>query len=83
MGNGGCGNSTAAMPCVPFGSKTSTMNSGTGAEVYLGARSYHSGGVNTAMCDGSVRFFKSTVNIAAWRASASTMGGEVISADAL
>ena len=30
--------------------------------VYLGARSKHSGGVNAAMCDGSVKFFKNTIN---------------------
>jgi prepilin-type N-terminal cleavage/methylation domain-containing protein/prepilin-type processing-associated H-X9-DG protein len=83
MGNGGCGTSTQQMPCAPSSLYPSTNNAGTGAEVYLGARSYHSGGVNTAMCDGSVKFFKTTVNIAAWRASASTAGGEIVSADSL
>jgi prepilin-type processing-associated H-X9-DG protein len=45
------------------------------------ARSYHSGGVNTLLADGSVKFFKETVNIAAWRALSTTLGNEVISAD--
>ena len=46
------------------------------------ARSRHSGGVNTLLADGSVRFVKDSVNIAAWRALATIAGGEVVSADA-
>jgi prepilin-type N-terminal cleavage/methylation domain-containing protein/prepilin-type processing-associated H-X9-DG protein len=45
------------------------------------ARSYHSGGVNGLMADGSVRFVKTTVNLQTWRALASISGNEVISAD--
>ena len=45
------------------------------------ARSYHPGGVNVAMCDGSVRFVKDTINPNTWRAVGSRAGGEVISAD--
>ncbi len=48
---------------------------------YYAARSRHPGGVNTAMCDGSVRFAKNSVNIFIWRALSSTNGGEVISSD--
>ncbi|WZO99279.1 DUF1559 domain-containing protein [Isosphaeraceae bacterium EP7] len=43
--------------------------------------SRHPGGVNTLMGDGSVRFVKDTVNLAAWRALGTIAGGEVISAD--
>jgi prepilin-type N-terminal cleavage/methylation domain-containing protein/prepilin-type processing-associated H-X9-DG protein len=46
-----------------------------------GARSRHSGGVNVAMGDGSVRFVKNSINIRTWRAMSTTRGGEVISAD--
>jgi prepilin-type N-terminal cleavage/methylation domain-containing protein/prepilin-type processing-associated H-X9-DG protein len=45
------------------------------------ARSYHPGGVNTLMGDGSVRFVKSSVNGETWRALGSIAGGEVIGAD--
>jgi prepilin-type N-terminal cleavage/methylation domain-containing protein/prepilin-type processing-associated H-X9-DG protein len=48
---------------------------------YNASRSRHSGGVNALLCDGSVKFFKDSINIATWRALASTQGGEVISAD--
>jgi prepilin-type processing-associated H-X9-DG protein len=47
----------------------------------VGASSYHAGGVNVAMLDGSVRFIKNTINPMTWWALASKAGGEVLSAD--
>ena len=47
------------------------------------ARSRHSGGVNAAMADGSVRFFKNSMNIRTWRALSTTQGEEILSADQL
>ena len=47
------------------------------------ARSRHPGGVNAVNCDGSVRFYKNTINIGVWRAVSTTRGGEVISSDSL
>jgi prepilin-type N-terminal cleavage/methylation domain-containing protein/prepilin-type processing-associated H-X9-DG protein len=44
------------------------------------ATSNHSGGVNTLMGDGSVRFIKDSVNQQTWWALGSRDGGEVISA---
>jgi prepilin-type N-terminal cleavage/methylation domain-containing protein/prepilin-type processing-associated H-X9-DG protein len=54
----------------------------TPAESFNAARSYHSGGINAAMADGSVRFFKDTVAIQPWRALTTISGKEVVSADA-
>jgi prepilin-type N-terminal cleavage/methylation domain-containing protein/prepilin-type processing-associated H-X9-DG protein len=45
------------------------------------SRSRHAGGVNTAMCDGSVRFVKNSVNSAVWWALGSRGFGEVVSSD--
>jgi len=45
------------------------------------ASSYHPGGVNAALCDGSVKFFKDTVNALTWMGLSTRSGGEVISAD--
>jgi len=45
-------------------------------------RSRHSGGVNTLMADGSVKFMKNSVNQTTWWALGTKAGGEVISADA-
>jgi prepilin-type processing-associated H-X9-DG protein len=42
------------------------------------ARSYHPGGVNAAMCDGSVRWFTSSTDRLIWRALGTRAGGEVI-----
>jgi prepilin-type N-terminal cleavage/methylation domain-containing protein/prepilin-type processing-associated H-X9-DG protein len=42
------------------------------------ARSRHAGGVNAAMCDGSVRFVRNTIDLNTWRAMGSMAGGEVI-----
>ena len=43
------------------------------------ARSYHPGGVTAMLLDGSVRFFKETVNLRVWRGLGTRAGGEVIS----
>ncbi|AGA29561.1 DUF1559 family PulG-like putative transporter [Singulisphaera acidiphila] len=43
--------------------------------------SRHSGGVNMAMADGSVRFIKDTVNVQTWWALGTRNGGEVLSSD--
>lgn len=54
---------------------------GWAEEQSFAARSKHSGGVNAAMADGSVRFVKDTVNLAVWRSVSTSKGGEVVSAD--
>ncbi len=46
------------------------------------ARSYHPGGVNALMGDGSVRFVKSTVDGTTWRSLGSIQGGEIVPGDA-
>lgn len=45
------------------------------------ARSHHSGGVNAAMCDGSVHFFRDSIVWDVWQALSSAKGGEVMSGD--
>ncbi len=44
-------------------------------------RSFHSGGVNVCMADGSVRFIKDSISPQAWYALGTRAGGEVIGAD--
>jgi len=43
--------------------------------------SFHPGGVNMCMTDGSVRFIKNSVSLATWWALGTKAGGEVISSD--
>jgi len=45
--------------------------------------SFHPGGVNTAACDGSVRFLKESVAKSVMQAYVTKSGGEIISADSL
>jgi prepilin-type N-terminal cleavage/methylation domain-containing protein/prepilin-type processing-associated H-X9-DG protein len=42
------------------------------------ARSYHPGGVNSLMLDGSVRFVSDSIPVATWRALGTRAGGEVV-----
>jgi prepilin-type N-terminal cleavage/methylation domain-containing protein/prepilin-type processing-associated H-X9-DG protein len=60
------------------------MNEENGGPTFaaITSRSYHPGGVNVLMGDGTVRFVKSTVAGATWRALGTVAGGEVISSDA-
>jgi prepilin-type processing-associated H-X9-DG protein len=39
--------------------------------------SNHSGGVNVALGDGSVRFVQNTISLQGWRAMGTIRGGEV------
>ncbi len=49
-----------------------------GASHYA-ASSYHPGGVNVGMVDGSVHFISDEINLSAWQALGSINGNEVIS----
>jgi prepilin-type N-terminal cleavage/methylation domain-containing protein/prepilin-type processing-associated H-X9-DG protein len=42
------------------------------------SRSFHPGGVNAALMDGSVRFVTSTIDLAVWRALGTRNGGEPV-----
>jgi prepilin-type processing-associated H-X9-DG protein len=45
------------------------------------ARSYHAGGVNVVLGDGSVRFIKNSIDWRMWRALGTIGSGEVVGAD--
>jgi prepilin-type N-terminal cleavage/methylation domain-containing protein/prepilin-type processing-associated H-X9-DG protein len=60
---------------------THDENQGGATFAALTADSYHPGGVNCLMGDGSVRFIKDSINGLAWRALGTIAGGEVISSD--
>jgi prepilin-type processing-associated H-X9-DG protein len=63
-------------PCLSLGGNAWWTPSG--AKAHAAARSYHTGGVNAAMSDGSVRFAANTIDQATWRALATRAGGEVV-----
>jgi prepilin-type N-terminal cleavage/methylation domain-containing protein/prepilin-type processing-associated H-X9-DG protein len=62
---------------------STTLSQGDQAGANEEPFSFHPGGVNALFGDGSVRFIKSTVNLATFRGILSLNGGEVISADSL
>ncbi len=45
----------------------------------IAARSRHIGGVQAAMCDGSVHFISNSINLDTWRALSTASGGEIAS----
>jgi prepilin-type processing-associated H-X9-DG protein len=49
----------------------------------FGASSYHPGGVNVLLADGSVRFVKDGIDRMVWWSLGTKAGGEVVSADSL
>jgi prepilin-type N-terminal cleavage/methylation domain-containing protein/prepilin-type processing-associated H-X9-DG protein len=46
---------------------------------HIAASSYHSGGANVCMADGSVRFVRDSLDFATWQAVGTRAGGEVVS----
>src|SRR5690606_34771508 len=73
MTGGACGTQPANPPYPCTTTSTSTL-----PRLQL-VRSRHTGGVNAAMCDGSVQFFSNNVNLATWRALGTALGGEAVS----
>jgi prepilin-type N-terminal cleavage/methylation domain-containing protein/prepilin-type processing-associated H-X9-DG protein len=71
------GDSLYKPPCQSLGGNAWWTPSGLKA--YAGARSYHNGGVNAALADGSVRFFANSMDLSTWRALGTRAGGEIIS----
>lgn len=51
---------------------------GTLYKGHIPARSYHTGGVNTTACDGSVRFVTDSVDPLVWQAYGTRAGGEAL-----
>ena len=63
-------------PCVMVQGNVWWTPSGEGGQA--AARSRHSGGVNAALADGSVRFFGDSTDLDTWRAMGTRAGGEVV-----
>lgn len=63
---------------VPNSKKRDCINFPTLDQAHLASRSYHSGGVNVALCDGSVRFIKESLQLDVWKALGTRAGSETI-----
>jgi len=49
--------------------------------MHISASSYHTGGVNVCLADGSIRFVRDTTDITVWRAVGTRSGGETLQLD--
>jgi prepilin-type N-terminal cleavage/methylation domain-containing protein/prepilin-type processing-associated H-X9-DG protein len=68
----GCNQNFPPAPCTAVGTNPH------GPDYNLSARSYHSGGVNAARCDGSVVFVSASVSLNVWQAAGTRNGGETV-----
>ncbi|GAB6165659.1 DUF1559 domain-containing protein [Thermostilla marina] len=70
------GDGSYSAPCQSIGWNIGGQPSA--AQAFAGARSYHPGGVNVGMADGSVRFLIETVDLLTWRYIATRNGKETV-----
>jgi prepilin-type N-terminal cleavage/methylation domain-containing protein/prepilin-type processing-associated H-X9-DG protein len=73
----GIGNNTGHVPRHPIDYFSTDTSVSKGYYMRMSARSWHIGGVNVGLADGSVRFVQDQINLSIWRAIGSTNGGEI------
>jgi prepilin-type N-terminal cleavage/methylation domain-containing protein/prepilin-type processing-associated H-X9-DG protein len=69
-----CDPKNTLYPCDPLSASITVT---TNPDAYMGARSWHTGGVNVSMCDGSVRFIRNDISAATWVALSSMAAGDI------
>jgi prepilin-type N-terminal cleavage/methylation domain-containing protein len=61
----------------PLSPMNTTSTGGDGLYMRMSARSWHVGGVNAGLADGSVRFVTNQINLEIWRGAGFINGGEI------
>ncbi len=74
-----CATPNSMIPDCGFLPSVSTLHERFLEEGLFTARSYHPGGVNALLMDGSVQHFKNSIELSVWRALATRSNGEVVS----
>ena len=69
---------SSASCCPPAADVHPTMPLANNGNQLISARSVHPGGVQTLLCDGSVRFISNNINLLTWQALSTCNGREVI-----
>lgn len=69
---------TSLCKSIPRAPCTGTYTAWNNRSIVLSARSLHPGGVNLALCDGSVRFVSNTVNLTTWQNLGTPQDGAVL-----
>ncbi|QDU18766.1 DUF1559 domain-containing protein [Urbifossiella limnaea] len=64
---------------VPGGTQHYSCGNSAFTSMHIAASSYHTGGVNACLGDGSVRFVRDSIPIQTWRAMGTRAGGEPLS----
>jgi prepilin-type N-terminal cleavage/methylation domain-containing protein/prepilin-type processing-associated H-X9-DG protein len=72
---------TGCSPNIPTGHLMKCTGTSSWCNTWAAARSNHAGGVNTAMGDGSVRFFTNGIALRTWQALATRAGGDLPGSD--
>ena len=65
----------------PYNNNPPCTQMSTAMPSMFASRSRHPGGVQVALCDGSVHFISNNIDITVWRALSTTHGGEVVPAE--
>jgi prepilin-type processing-associated H-X9-DG protein len=69
---------------MPPNQPACAVNAGFGnVDSFIGPSSFHPGGANLLLLDGSIQFIKGGINLSIWNALGTRAGGEVVAADAL
>ncbi|OWK43775.1 DUF1559 domain-containing protein [Fimbriiglobus ruber] len=78
--NAGVDQSSVDCPATAAANPDPTMICTKGGANWASARSRHTGGVNAALCDGSIQFFSNSIALSTWQALSTATTGEVIGA---